>query len=97
MDLFYKDLLGRPVPKECTQRALRLLDDFKEYGIPPPIPMESCNEDDKVCIYLQWKNASMYVYEDEYVFLTPSNGRVTTGKATISLLDYVACVGVVSY
>jgi hypothetical protein len=56
-EIAYQDYLGRKISQSSRDNARRLLKDLDESKIPLP------------CIYLQWKNASVYIYENFFVFL----------------------------
>ena len=50
------DDLNRAIPEACRDAAAA-------EHVELPVPLHCSNEDEPPCVYLQWRNASVYLYE----------------------------------
>lgn len=57
------DILGRAIHPSCHAMALTLLTAFERLNLPLPLPLTCGNEEEPPGIYLQWQNASLYIYQ----------------------------------
>jgi hypothetical protein len=91
----YSDDLGRVISQECRHTTLELMKKFVSECIPLPLPLPSGDPEENQCIYLQWRNASLYVYHDHFVFwdIQTDNGLVpVNNQETLFEIIKKACV-----
>lgn len=63
------DTIGRSIHSSCHAKALALLTAFERLNLPLPLPLTCGNEEEPPGIYMQWQNASLYIYEDYLYYL----------------------------
>ncbi len=63
------DTIGRTIHPSCHAKALTLLTAFESLNLPLPLPLTCGNEEEPPGIYLQWQNASLYIYEAYLCYL----------------------------
>jgi hypothetical protein len=64
------DSLGRSVDPACGEKAHKLAQTLLQYGVDLPSPLNSGDEERAPCIYLQWTNASVYIFKDRMFYIS---------------------------
>ena len=62
----------RLIPSDCFVMALELAALLEQDGVSLPLPLPCGDPDESPCVYLQWKRAGAYIYEDGINYLDGS-------------------------